>query len=153
MNALTTVNNLMPAMTDDQQSFVDSVTTHIKDNLPIVQCLTHHTIHNGIYSRTVLIPAGTIVTGVLIKVPTTVIISGRVNIFIGDKVVGVDGYDVVTAGANRKQIVYAEIDSYVTLSFPTEAKTVEEAEEEMTDEYEQLQSRLEDSVNIINIGE
>jgi hypothetical protein len=58
---------------------------------------------------------------------------------------------VVAAPANRKQVVHAMEDSYVTLSFPTNAKTIEDAERDMTDESHRLQSREKESFNLINI--
>ena len=119
--------------------------------LPQIELETLHTIHGGIYSRTIVIPAGTVMTGVLIKVPTTLVVSGHASIFIGSGVVTVDGYRVLTAGAGRKQVFAAHGDTSLTMLFPTSATTVEQAEHEFTDEVELLASRRESNHNIIRI--
>lgn len=152
MTGVLKVDELIPAMTQEQQLFVSEAAKYIKGNLTTAKCCTEHTLHDGIYSRTTYIPAGVIVAGALIKVPTTLVVQGKLAIFIGDEIKNINGYNVLLASANRKQIVYAQGDSYVTLLFPTGAKTVEEAEQEMTDEYKDLQSREDSSVNLIKIG-
>lgn len=101
----------------------------------------HHTLHGGIYTRTVLIPAGTIITGAHIKIPTTLIVSGNVSLYTGVDIVQLDGYFVLEAKADRKSAFLAHTDTYLTMMFPTQAQTIEEAENEFTDEADSLQSR------------
>ncbi len=45
------------------------------------------------------------------------------------------------ASAGRKQAYIAHKDTFLTMSFKTNAKTVEEAEAEFTDDHERLMSR------------
>jgi hypothetical protein len=53
------------------------------------------------------------------------------------------GYNVIQASAGRKQIYVTREETAITMIFPSNAKTVEEAEEEFTDEAEMLLSRRE----------
>ncbi len=109
--------------------------------LPQVQIETRHVLHAGMYARTICIPAGVLATGALIKIPTLLIVSGHATLFIGADDVELKGYAVVPASAGRKQAVYAHADTLVTMLFPTAARTVEEAEQEFTDEPGRLRSR------------
>lgn len=103
---------------------------------------THHVIHAGIYSRTICIPAGVVLTGALIKIATTLVVCGRASVIIGDgEEVLIDGYRVLACSAGRKQAFIAHIDTWLTMSFKTGARTVEEAEEQFTDEAALLFSR------------
>jgi len=120
---------------------------------PQVPMRTQHQIHGGIYSRTVFIPAGHRITGALVKVPTTLVLQGRVVVFVGDQVVRFDGYHVLAASAGRKQIFVAETDTYLTMEFATNARTVEEAEREFTDEYDLLASHRDDLNAVLITGE
>lgn len=113
---------------------------------------TWHVLHGGIYSRMICVKAGEAITGALIKIPTTLTISGSMKVLVGDHVYNVDGYEIVAAPANRKQVMYAISDTYVTMSFKTKALTIEDAEACFTDESHRLISRLPDSINHITIG-
>jgi len=117
--------------------------------LPQTKIDTQHIFHSGIYSRTIKIPAGVVLTGALIKRSTTLIVCGDVTVFIGDRTLDLNGYYVLPASAGRKQAFYAKSDTYLTRQFATTAKTVEEAEEEFTDEAHSLFSRKDDYVNTV----
>ncbi|AQW31431.1 hypothetical protein JK151_08910 [Ralstonia syzygii subsp. celebesensis] len=108
---------------------------------PQVELRTDHVLHAGMYSRTVRIPAGVVLTGALIKVATVLIVSGDATVFIGDDSVRLQGYHVLPASAGRKQAFIAHAETALTMSFPTRARTVEEAEAEFTDETDLLLSR------------
>lgn len=119
--------------------------------LPQIDIGTGHIIHSGMYARTVVIPAGSVVTGVLIQVPTIIVVSGHCVVYIGDEAVQVHGYKVLAASAYRKQACMAFEDTTWTMIFTTEASTIEEAEDQFTDEPELLMSRQDGSTNTINI--
>lgn len=110
---------------------------------PQVRIETEHHLHAGVYSRTVYIPKGVVATGVEIKCPTQLIMSGHARMTVGNEVVELKGYCVLEGGGRRKQIVYALEDTYFTMLFATDAKSVAEAEEEFTDEADRLQTRKE----------
>ena len=151
MSVVKHIKGLIPSMSDEQYAVGLKAEEWIKDNLPAIKCCTQHTLHDGIYSRTVFLPAGSVVVGVIIKVPTTIAMHGKMAFYIGDEVKYIDGYHVVTAEGGRKQIVYAFEDSHVTLTFKTDAKTIEEAENQMTDEADRLMSRQPESFNLVTI--
>lgn len=110
---------------------------------PQIDIFTQHVIHAGVYSRTICIPAGTVLTGALIKIPTTLVVCGRASVLLGDdQEVMVEGYHVFAASAGRKQAYIAHADTFVTMSFKTNAKSVHEAEAEFTDDHERLMSRV-----------
>ena len=108
---------------------------------PQVDVTTLHSLHGGVYTRTVIIPQDVTLVGALIVVPTTLIISGHLDVFIGDEVRRVDGVEVIEAEANRKQVMHARKETCVTMVFQTRARTVDEAEREFTPEYDKLMSR------------
>lgn len=109
---------------------------------PQVEIPTHHVLHAGIYSRTICIPAGVVLTGALIKIPTTLVINGCASMLIGDgEEVLVQGYKVLAASVGRKVAYIAHADTHVTMYFKTDAKDVAAAEAEFTDESDRLLSR------------
>lgn len=114
---------------------------------------TWHTLHAGVYTRTVIMQPGESMVGALIKIPTILSIYGSLKLYIGGKVDYVDGHTTFVAEAYRKQILTAIKTSYVTMSFATNALTIEEAEAEFTDDHDKLMSRHKDSINIITIKE
>lgn len=80
-------------------------------------------------------------TSVKVKIPTLVIISGSCAVIVGKKWEFVEEYNVIPASAGRIQAYVTFTETAITMLFPTEAKTVAEAEAEFTDEAEDLLSR------------
>lgn len=140
----------IPAMSEAAISKVRALES-VTITLSQVKIATDHVLHAGIYSRTIRIPAGVLLTGALIKVPTTLILSGHASVFIGDETIEICGYRVIPASAARKQAFLAHADTDLTMSFATYAGTVEEAEAEFTDEAPLLFSRNADALNTIRI--
>jgi len=116
-------------------------------NFPQEEISTYHTIHGGVYTRTIMIKKGVTISGAAIKVPTTLIFSGNVDILVGDDVLNLRGYKVVPASKDRKQIITANEDTFLTMVFATKATNVEDAENEFTDEADRLISRDPSSKN------
>lgn len=112
---------------------------------------TDHILHAGVYARTIMIPAGVVLTGALIKVATVLVVSGTAIVYLGDESVEIHGYNVFTASSGRKQAFVAVTDTYLTMIFATEVKSVEMAENEFTDEAELLFSRAQGAVNYVHI--
>lgn len=120
--------------------------------VPQVQVETHHVLHAGIYSRTICVPANCVLEGALIKIPTTLVICGHASVLLGDgEEVIVSGYQVLAASAGRKQAYITHADTHITMSFHTDARSVEEAEREFTDEWDALMSRSGNNT-VINTG-
>lgn len=111
--------------------------------LPQVKIKTTHHLHAGLYHRTIFVPAGTVVVGVMVKIPTTLIVSGHAMLYIGEEAREIVGYQIIEGAGGRKQAAYAIEDTTFTMSFATNAATVTEAENEFTDEAEQLLTRTE----------
>lgn len=133
----------LPAMTPDAVDRVREAETKALD-LPQVELPTSHSLHAGMYARTIRIPAGVVITGALIKLPTILIVSGRCEVFTGSESIELDGYHVLQASAHRKQVFLAHEDTHLTMLFPTRATTIEQAESEFTDEADMLQTRRAD---------
>lgn len=140
--------NSLPAMTSNAVARVRALESEVLqlEQKPIA---THHLIHAGLYHRTICIPAGVVLTGALIKRATTLIFHGDATIATGEDTIRVTGHHVLAGAAHRKQAFLAHADTWLTMSFPTAAKTVEQAEEEFTDEAHLLFSRH--GENVINI--
>lgn len=118
---------------------------------PQVAIATRHVLHAGMYARTICVPAGVLLTGVFIRIPTLLIFSGHATVFIGGETLELAGHHVLPASAGRKQAFVAHADTELTMLFPTRATTVEEAEAEFTDEPHMLFSRNPDAVNHVAI--
>jgi hypothetical protein len=131
----------LPATTERGLEFIRRVEDVVLA-APQVEITTHHVLHAGIYSRTICIPKGVILTGALIKVPTTLTLCGHATVLIGDAdEATVKGYHVLPAEAGRKVGYITHEDTWVTMDFKTDARTVEQAENEFTDEADRLFSR------------
>jgi len=109
--------------------------------LPQVPIRTDHVLHAGMYARTVFVPAGVMITGVEIKIPTLLIIDGEAIVYADDKPMRLSGHNVLSCQAPRKQAFVAETDLRLTMVFPTAATTIEEAERQFSDEAHLLLSR------------
>lgn len=110
---------------------------------------TDHVLHAGMYSRTITLPPNTVLVGALIKLPTLVITVGSAKVLVGKDWADVDGFQVLPASANRKQVFVSKGAFIVTMVFPTSAKTVEEAEKEFTDEWQLLLSHRQEEMNSV----
>lgn len=109
--------------------------------LPQVEIATEHVFHAGMYARTIRVPAGTVLTGAFMKIPTLLIVHGDAEVLNFDGWLDVRGYAVLAGGAGRKQVFFARTAVEMTMVFATQATTVDEAEREFTDEFERLMSR------------
>jgi hypothetical protein len=130
----------LPAMTAAEVDKVRELEAKL-EQMPQLELTTHHIIHGGTYSRTVMMPAGSALTGALLTIPTSVIVCGRATVFIGERTLELDGYNVLPASAGRKQAFYAHTDVWLTMFCATDLQTVAEIEDSMTDEAGRLLSR------------
>ena len=150
MNALTVAPQIT-AMSPASIDHVRQLETFIlaQEGRSIHTLETHHLLHGGQYSRTIRIAGGVVIVGVLTKIPTTLILHGDVTMTTEEGSVRLCGYHVLSASAVRKQAFLMHSDTYLTMTFPTAALSVDEAEREMTDESDLLMSRHEGAVNHI----
>lgn len=118
--------------------------------LPQLDMETWHTLHGGMYARTIVIAAGTALTGAEIAKATILIFDGDATFNAGgadEEGVRLQGRHMLAASAGRKQLFYAHADTTLTMVFATAAQNVEQAEQEMTPEHERLMSRQACAVN------
>lgn len=140
----------IPAMTDQAVARVRALELLVQP-LPQTDIGTHHVLHAGLYARTILIPKGTLLTGALVQVATTLIVSGHVSVYLDGQDMQIEGYAVLPASAHRKQAFVAHEDTHLTMVFATSAQTIAEAEEQFTAEADRLISRQSNAVNHIHI--
>lgn len=139
----------LPAMSDVAINRVFELEAYTGAMLQ-AEIATHHVLHGGLYARTVLIPAGVIITGALVEVATTMIVSGDCTVSLGDgRFQRYAGHHVLPASAHRKQAFLAHADTHLTMVFATDAQSVEEAEDAFTQEADRLVSRQSDHANTI----
>lgn len=150
MNEIVTASCRIPAMAPAAINKVRQLEA-ITRELPQVDIATDHVLHGGMYARTICIPAGVVLTGVFIRVPTLLVFNGNATVNAGDEPVTLAGYHVMAASAHRRQAFLAHQDTQLTMVFATQAKSIEEAEDEFTDEAHLLFSRNPDAINRINI--
>lgn len=118
---------------------------------PQVAIHTHHVLHAGMYARTILLPPDVYLTGALVKVPTLLLVSGDCLVWRGADTMHITGSVVLPASADRKQAFRTYQETTVTMVFPTNATTVEQAEEAFTDDTDMLASRRDPELNTIVI--
>ena len=150
MSGLVAAESRIPAMTAQAIDKVRELEAITRD-LPQVEIATDHVLHGGMYARTICIPAGVVLTGVFIRVPTLLVFDGNATVNAGDDATTLVGYHVLAVSAHRRQAFLAHADTRLTMVFATQAKTVAEAEDEFTDEAHLLFSRKPGAVNRINI--
>jgi hypothetical protein len=114
---------------------------------------TDHVLHAGMYVRTITMPPGTVLMGALVKIPTVVTVVGSAKVYVGDGWTEVGGVTVLPARAGRKQIFVSLTHLVVSMAFPTQAKTIEEAEKAFTDEHQLLLSHTQDMNTVRITGE
>lgn len=117
-------------MTDVSKIF--DLESYIKDNMEAEDLEWVHTFVPGMYAREMIAQEGTIVTGAIHKQEhIAVFLSGTMLIPDGDgaRVVTAPHTEVVQPGTKRVAVALTEI-RFITFH-PTNAKTVEEAEEEL----------------------
>jgi formylmethanofuran dehydrogenase subunit A len=143
-NHLAISDNVLPATPSEIIAKIVAVEERMRHREHTLRVETEHLLHAGMYSRTIRVAAMMAFTSVLIKIPTTLIVNGKCCIFAGDHWHTLEGYSVIAASAGRKQIYVTLEPTEITMIFPSNAKTVEEAESQFTDEAESLLTRRRD---------
>ena len=114
---------------------------------PQTELRFEHDFHAGVYARTMIVPdlpkgQCCLITSAFIRIPTLLIAQGEALFYIGeDEPLTLTGSSIVQAAAGRKHACLAQANFRITMIFATSAKTIEEAEEEFTNEAYMLQSR------------
>ena len=118
---------------------------HISD-FPQVDLHTKHLIHGGMYARTILIPAGTILTGALTRADNISVMVGDITVTTEAGVKRLIGFHVLPAEAGVKRAGVAHKDTWWTTLIPTEETDLSLIEKHFTDEAEGLQTNRKDVV-------
>lgn len=131
----------IPAMSEPAMAKVRALETHMLATQPQIDLAYEHVLHAGVYDRTVLVPAGQVITGAPVKIETLLTIVGDVIVGLDGDETRVTGFAKIRAAAHRMGVFTAITDTYISMSFATDAKTVAEAEAQFTDEADRLASR------------
>jgi hypothetical protein len=107
---------------------------------PQVDLSTTHLVHAGMYARTILIPAGTLLTGALTNCDNICVVVGDITVTTDDGTVRLTGHHVIPARAGFKRAGLAHADTYWTTFMHTDKQEVSEIEKQMTDEADMLQT-------------
>lgn len=102
---------------------------------------TSHVVHGGMCARTILIPAGTVLTGARTNKHNMCILSGDITVTTDQGPRRLTGFHVIPASAGLKRAGIAHADTYWTTVWPTDLADIEAIEDEMTDESTRLQTR------------
>lgn len=152
MTAVAELAPTLPAMSTDALDKVRRLGDRMLQE-PQLDIKTTHALHARMYARTVHMPKHAMLAGVVITIPTLVIVSGHVSAFIGDRWTNLVGYHVIPAQAGRKQVFVSQEATDITMLFPTNATTVEDAENEFTNEPDMLMSRHQPGQERLIIGD
>jgi len=109
--------------------------------LPQVDLGTSHVVHGGMCARTILIPAGAMLTGALTNADNICIVSGDITVTTDDGPRRLTGFHVLPARAGFKRAGVAHTDTHWTTIWPTALTDIEAIEDEMTSESHLLQTR------------
>lgn len=131
----------VPPTPPEVEALVRQATAKIKPYEASFRVKMEHSLHAGMYARTARIAPGMAFTSVMIKIPTLLVVHGDCYVLGGDKWHTLSGYNVIPACAHRIQAYVTIGETEITMLFPSNAKTVEEAEAEFSDEAADLLSR------------
>jgi len=109
--------------------------------LPQVPIETHTLVHGGMCARTIVIPAGTTLTGALTNMDNICIVSGDIVVTTDEGVQHIEGFAVLPAKKGAKRAGKTNSLTYWTTVWPTSLTDVTAIEEEMTPEASRLGSR------------
>lgn len=135
-------------MTEHSIERVKALRAAAFDGQPEVPVPTLHTIHGGVYTRLVFMPAGTVLHGTQLNKATTLFVQGHAEIFTGaaENLV-LRGFNPVLGSVGRAQSIKAISDVHLAMVMSTDGLTLDEVEREMTDEFELLASRRQPEFN------
>lgn len=150
MNDLSNPGSMLPAAQPDAIQRILAVESEMMKHEQ-VQLQTEHVLHARLYARTLRLAPRVAIVGVLIKIPTLLVVHGSAAVYDGERWHQIKDYQVIPASAGRKQIFLAEELTEITMIFASKARTVAEAEAEFTDETEKLLSRRQDGNDLVVI--
>lgn len=133
----------LQAVTKETERICGEVYGYLKEHPRYFDPPIDSYIHGGIYTRTMFLPKGAMILGALIKIPTTLTISGVCIVSDGVNILNVSGYTTMFGEPHRRSIFYAMEDTYVSMMCKVKATDIHDAEREFTDEWELLTTNKE----------
>ena len=109
--------------------------------VPQIDLKTTHKLSGGVYARTIIVPAGTILTGAAHKKDHINIMQGDITVSTDDGMKRLTGQHVMTTKAGNKRVGLAHADTIWTTVCHTFLTDIEEIEAELVEEPERLQTR------------
>lgn len=109
--------------------------------LPQVDLSTTMTVIGGVCARTILIPAGTFLTGALTNIDNVCVMVGDITVTTDEGAMRLTGHHVLPAAAGAKRAGLAHADTYWTTIWRTDLTDPQAIEDEMTGEAGMLQTR------------
>lgn len=119
---------------------VEELEAHVLQ-LPQVDLHTTHELSGGVYARTIVIPAGTVLTGAAHKKDHLNIMQGDITVSTDDGMKRMSGQHVIPTKAGMKRVGYAHSETIWTTICHTNLMDIESIEEELVEEPERLQTR------------
>jgi hypothetical protein len=116
----------------------------LQDNLlamPQVDVAIEHLVHGGMYARTALIPANTVLTGAQTNADNICVVYGDITVTTDNGVQRLTGFNVLPASAGAKRAGFAHADTRWTMLARTDLQDVSDIEEALTGEVDLLQTR------------
>ena len=152
MSELATVGSVVPSATPEALERIARVEEKMR-TMPQIHLQTEHVLHAGMYTRTIRLAERVAITSVLIKVPTMIVVHGNCRVYTGQAWCDLEGFNVIPASAGRKMIYITATPTQITMLFPSNAKSVEEAERQFTDDADMLLSRhcQDDTITITGV--
>jgi len=133
-----TIEDVVPSLMASPES-VRELETYML-SMPQVDLETSHLVHGRMYARTILIPAGTLLTGAETKCDNICVVVGDITVTTDDGTVRLTGHHVIPARAGFKRAGIAHADTWWTTLIQTDEADVSAIERQMTDEVELLQT-------------
>ncbi len=109
---------------------------------PQIDLKTTHKLSGGLYARTIQIPAGTVLTGAAHKKDHINIVQGDITVSTDEGMKRLTGQHVMTTKAGNKRVGLAHGDTTWTTVCQTFLTDLEEIENELVEEPERLQTRM-----------
>jgi hypothetical protein len=109
--------------------------------LPQIDLHTEQLVHAGMAARTILIPAGTVLTGAQTNIDNLCVMFGDITVTTDEGAKRLTGFHVLAAAAGFKRAGLAHADTWWTTIHRTDLTDLEAIEDEMTSESAMLQTR------------
>lgn len=117
---------------------LDKVVLHLGDTMreqvPTELPAMHEQLFSAMYTRSAKIPAGTICTGNMTKVPTLLVVAGDCSIRVGDTIQTLRGFNIIAEPAGMVRVANCITDCWFTTISITACATIEAARAEFLGE-------------------